>query len=337
MEIQRNISLKPFTTFQVEASAEAYIRFDAVDEILGFLADGLLKGRRRLVLGGGSNLLFLNNFEGLILHPAMKGISVVGEDADDVLVSAAAGETWDDLVAFVVGHGWGGLENLSGIPGHVGASVIQNIGAYGIEAGDAVAAVEAVSLDDRQQVTFSPNDCDFGYRFSRFKGEWHDRFIITAVVFRLSRRPDCVLHYPGLREAAACMGDVTPANIRQAVIDIRKRKLPDPAVIPNAGSFFKNPVVSGTVIEEMRDRFPDMPFYSQSDGAFKLPAGWLIEQCGWRGRTFGNAAVHGDHALVLVNSGGAGGREIYDLSEGIRASVAERFGISLEREVVVVA
>jgi len=336
MEIQRNISLKPFTTFQVDAAAEAYIRFDAVDEIMGFLKDGALKGWRRMVLGGGSNLLFLKDFDGMILHPAMKGISVVREDADCVLVSACAGEAWDDLVAFVVANGWGGVENLSCIPGHVGASVVQNIGAYGVEVKDAVAAVEAISLDDRRRVIFCPGDCGFGYRFSRFKGEWRDRFIITAVVFRLSRRPDCVLHYPGVREAVACMGAVTPANIREAVIGIRKSKLPDPAVIPNAGSFFKNPVVSDQMIEGLRHRFPDIPCYSHDGGGFKLPAGWLIERCGWKGRTFGKASVHGDHALVLVNPGGASGREIYDLSERIQASVAERFGVTLEREVIVV-
>lgn len=336
MEIRKNVSLKTFTTFQVEAAAEDYVRLDDDAEIVEFLKSGRLEGRRRLVLGGGSNLLFLDDFAGVVLHPLMKGISVVRRGADHVMVRAMAGESWDDLVAFAVAHGWGGIENLSLIPGHVGASVIQNIGAYGVEVRESVDTVEAISLDDGRRVMFSPEDCGFGYRFSRFKGGWRGRFIITAVVFRLSRQPCYVVHYPGVRAAVDRIGPLNLDNLRRAIIGIRESKLPDPANIANAGSFFKNPVVSGTVLESLRKTFPDLPCYAQDGSRFKLPSGWLIERCGWKGRAVGNAAVHRDHALVLVNLGGARGREIYELSERIRQSVMERFGVALEREVVVV-
>ena len=239
-------------------------------------------------------------------------------------------------MAFAVARGWGGIENLSLIPGHVGASVIQNIGAYGVEVRESVDTVEAISLDDGRRMTFSPEDCGFGYRFSRFKGDWRGRFIITAVVYRLLRRPGFVVHYPGVRAAVEGIGPLNLGNLRRAIIGIRESKLPDPAKIANAGSFFKNPVVSGTVLESLRKTFPDLPCYPQGGNRFKLPSGWLIERCGWKGRAVGNAAVHRDHALVLVNLGGARGREIYDLSERIRQSVMERFGVALEREVVVV-
>ena len=239
MEIRKSVSLKAFTTFQVEAAAEDYVRFDDDDEIIEFLKGGRLEGRRSLVLGGGSNLLFIDDFKGVVLHPLMKGISVVRQGADHVLVRAMAGESWDDLVAFAVARGWGGIENLSLIPGHVGASVIQNIGAYGVEVRESVDTVEAISLDDGRRMTFSPEDCGFGYRFSRFKGDWRGRFIITAVVYRLLRRPGFVVHYPGVRAAVEGIGPLNLGNLRRAIIGIRESKLPDPAKIANAGSFFQ--------------------------------------------------------------------------------------------------
>jgi UDP-N-acetylmuramate dehydrogenase len=288
------------------------------------------------VLGGGSNLLFLGDFHGVVLHPAMKGISVIGCEPDHVRVKAMAGEAWDDLVAFAVGRGWGGIENLSLIPGCVGASVIQNIGAYGVEVRTAVERVGAISLADGRRAAFTPAECGFGYRWSRFKDKRHGRFLITAVVFRLSRHPSCVVRYPGVQEAVARTGAPTVGSLRRAIMQIRESKLPDPVVIPNAGSFFKNPVVTGAALDRVRRVAPDVPSYPLGGGRFKLPAGWLIEQCGWKGRTHGNAAVHRDHALVLVNTGNATGQEIYDLSERIRQAVSSRFGLALEREVVVV-
>ncbi|WP_373499763.1 UDP-N-acetylmuramate dehydrogenase [Desulfococcus sp.] len=336
MIIKKNISLKPLTTFQVEAAARDYVRFDEDGEIIDFLRGDRLKGLRHLVLGGGSNLLFVDDFDGVVLHPAMKGISVAARGPDHVRVRAMAGESWDDLVAFAVAHGWGGIENLSRIPGNVGASVVQNIGAYGVEVGDFVDTVEAVSLMDGRRVVFSGASCGLGYRHSRFKDDGAGRFIITAVVFRLTRQPEYVVRYPGVKTAVDRIGALTLANLRRAVIGIRESKLPDPAVVPNAGSFFKNPVVSGERVAGLRRAFPDLPYYPAGDDRFKLPAGWLIERCGWKGRSLGNAAVHRDHALVLVNPGGATGREIYDLSERIRQSVLDRFGVALHREVVVV-
>lgn len=336
MIIDENISLKPLTTFRIEAEAREYVRFEREGEVVDYLRGGGLQGRRHLVLGGGSNLLFVDDFDGVVLHPAFTGITVTDEGPDHVRVRAMAGESWDDLVAFAVDRGWGGIENLSRIPGSVGASVVQNIGAYGVEVGDLVDTVEAVSLEGGRRVSFPAAVCGFGYRHSRFKQEGGGRHIVTAVVLRLSRRPAFVLRYPGVRAAVERLGDLTLANLRRAVIGIRESKLPDPAVIPNAGSFFKNPVVSGERLAALRRGFPDLPCFPAGEGCFKLPAGWLIDRCGWKGRSLGRAAVHRDHALVLVNPGGARGREIYDLSEQIRQSVLDRFGVALDREVVVV-
>ncbi len=336
MEQRTHISLGALNTFQVDASAERYARFDTQDEIPGFLKENPLEGQRHLVLGGGSNLLFLGDYAGVVLHPALRGIEAAADGRDHVRVRAMAGENWDDLVAFAVSNGWGGLENLSRIPGSVGASVIQNIGAYGMEVKDVVEAVEAVSLRGGEGVTLAAGDCGFGYRHSRFKGPWSGRYIVTAVVLRLSRRPRFVLTYPGVREAAEGLGPLSLETVRKAVIDIRGRRLPDPARAGNAGSFFKNPVVDDRRLRDLLQRFPAMPHYPRPGGGSKIAAGWMIERCGWKGRTLGRAGVSDQQALVLVNLGGASGREIFDLSQRVRRSVWETFGVALEREVVVV-
>jgi UDP-N-acetylmuramate dehydrogenase len=247
-----------------------------------------------------------------------------------------AGENWDDLVAHAVANGWGGLENLSLIPGSVGASAVQNVGAYGVEARDVIHRVEAISMESGRKTVFSQQDCGFGYRFSNFKGAWAGRFLITAVVFRLNRQPEYVLSYPGVKTAVDHLGPVDLKTLRRAIISIRRNKLPDPAEIGNAGSFFKNPVVDDPSLDRLLDRFPDLPHYPQGRHRFKLPAGWMIERCGWKGRRAGQAAVHHRQALVIVNLGGATGREILDLSEQVRAVVGETFGVDLEREVLMV-
>ncbi len=336
MQIHKNYSLKNLTTFQVEAFADQYIRFDRMDEIFGYLSDRPLENHRHLILGGGSNLLFVENFEGIILHPLLKGIEVIKERADHALVKAMAGENWDDLVEFTVARGYGGIENLSLIPGSVGASAMQNIGAYGVEVKSAIDSIEAISSSEQKKVTFDPNNCGFDYRFSHFKGDWKGQFIITAVVFKLLRKPDYVTHYSGVQETVDKIGPLNLENLRKAIIKIRQSKLPDPAEIGNAGSFFKNPVVSDTVLNDLLKSHPDMPSYLQGDNQFKLAAGWMIEKCGWKGKTIGRAAVHDKQALVLVNPGSATGREIFELSEQIKNSVIETFGIELKREVLVV-
>ena len=336
MLTERNFSIKHLNTFGIDARADRYVRFDHEAEIGDFLRHESLKEGEHLVLGGGSNLLFVDDFPGTLLHPVFRGISIVEEDNAHVWVRAMAGETWDDLVAFTVSCGYGGIENLSLIPGNVGASAVQNIGAYGVEAESAIERVEAIHLASGERTVFSGKECEFGYRTSRFKKEGRDQYLITAVVFRLSRQPRFVLDYPGVRDAVSALGDICLATVRQAIIAIRKSKLPDPAVTGNAGSFFKNPVVEKDVLEPLLARFPDMPHYPQPDGRVKLAAGWLIDQCGWKGRSLGRAAVHNLQALVLVNLGGATGREILALSEQIQLSVEDAFDIDLECEVRVV-
>ena len=336
MEIHHHHPLHPLTTMGVGGYAATYVRFDTVAEIQSYLRQGSLRKRQFLVLGGGSNLLFVNGYAGVLLHPQLLGITVLSESADSVLVSAMAGEKWDDLVQYAVHRGWGGIENLSHIPGSVGASAIQNIGAYGVEAQSVIESVDTISIADGHREVIDPQKCGFAYRYSHFKGPWQQRYIVTAVSFRLTLRPRLVDHYCGVADEVARIGAPTPANLRRAIIRIRRRKLPDPEVIGNAGSFFKNPIVPQSRCRELTEQFPDLPCYPLADGRFKLAAGWLIDSCGWRGAVRGRAGVYRDHALVLVNHGQASGQEIFELSEAIRRSVSDRFGLELEREVQVV-
>lgn len=337
MQLKTAFPLQTVNTFRVEAVAERYVRFDAEAEISDYLNHHRLNRRRHLVLGGGSNLLFVVDFNGTILHPAFKGVTVVEKSRHHLKVKAMAGETWDDLVGLAVSNGWGGIENLSLIPGSVGASVVQNIGAYGVEVAAVIDQVEAIAISDGRKILFSPRECGFAYRTSNFKGPWQGSYIVTAVVFNLTRRPNFHLDYPGVKAAVDKLGRASLQTVRQAIVAIRQRKLPNPAEIGNAGSFFKNPVVDGNTLDRLADRFPDLPRYHQGGDRFKLPAGWLIERCGWKGRRLGRAAVHDRHALVLINLGGATGQEILELSEQIQGTVRDRFGIDLEREVQVIA
>lgn len=336
MKCRTHYPLKALNTFGVAATAARYVCFESVDEITGFLREDRFACQPLLVMGGGSNLLFVNDFDGTILHPLFKGIAVLDDDGRRLRVKALAGETWDDLVAFAVARGWGGLENLSLIPGSVGACAVQNVGAYGVEVESLIERVEAIELATGRRVCFSPAECGFDYRYSNFKGPWQGRFIITAVVFNLDRRFKPVLDYPGVRAAVDDLGAVNFASVRRAVIAIRQHKLPDPAVIGNAGSFFKNPLIDGKALDGLLRRYPDLPHYPQGDNRFKLAAGWLIEHGGWKGERIGRAGVHDRQALVLVNLGGATGREILALSEQVSRAVEDTFGIRLEREVTVV-
>jgi len=336
MDRRHHFPLTTLNTFGVEAYAASYIRFGLESELIGFLKRPVAADRPFFILGGGSNLLLVEDLRGTVLHPLLKGIHVEKMDREHVFVRAMAGEKWDELVAFCVKNGWGGLENLSFIPGSVGASVVQNIGAYGVEVDRVVHRIEAVAMADGSKTEIFPGACQFGYRTSNFRNVWAGRYIITAVTFRLNRRPHFVMGYPGVQKAVAALGEVTLNSIRQAIIDIRKSKLPEPEEIGNAGSFFKNPVVASSIVNRLIDQFPDMPWYPHTKGRFKIAGGWLIEQCGLKGKRFGRSAVHDRQALVLVNRGGATGREILTLSEQVRAAVFDRFGIRLEREVQVV-
>jgi UDP-N-acetylmuramate dehydrogenase len=337
MELLDDFSLKPFNTFGIDARtryfAEAILEEDII-KLAGNLRGDYLP---LFLIGGGSNILFTRDYPGTVMKISTKGIKVIKEDEDSVWVNASAGEIWDDLVKFCVGKGWSGLENLSGIPGNVGTSPVQNIGAYGVEIKDTLSELEAYDLKSKEKRIFSNEECEFGYRDSIFKLKYKGRFIILNVTLRLKKKPDLCLDYGNIREELASMNVEHPGieDIREAVCNIRSRKLPDPAVTGNAGSFFKNPVILPEQFEKLKQLFPAIVSFPQ-EGRIKLAAAWLIEQCGWKGQRVGNAGVHSTQPLVLVNYGNATGFEILKLGEEIRESVYKKFGVMLETEVNIV-
>lgn len=321
----------------MQVTAAHYAAFDKEEDLTG-LRSHPAAGNGLLVLGGGSNILFTGNVPLLVLHNKLKGITLVKEDDDYVWIKVAAGEVWHDFVLYTVAQGYAGIENLSLIPGTVGAAPIQNIGAYGVEAKDVIDEVRFLDIQSGHFETFSNSDCHFGYRDSVFKGPLKNRTIITSVTFRLRKVPVFNTSYGNIQQELEAMG-VTTLSIKaisDAVIRIRSAKLPDPREIGNAGSFFKNPEVSSVVYESLKQQYPTIPGYKVSEHVTKIPAGWLIEQCGWKGFRRDNYGVHKLQALVLVNYGGAEGHAIADLSLEIMASVATRFSIDLEREVQIV-
>jgi UDP-N-acetylmuramate dehydrogenase len=289
-------------------------------------------------MGSGSNLLFTGDFKGTILYPEMKGFRIEESDqkTGNIIVSSGAGINWDDFVKWTIDKGFGGLENLSLIPGKVGATPVQNIGAYGVEVKDLILKVSTINTSDGSMRVFSQNECEFGYRNSFFKKNEKGLYLVTRVYYNLKINPVLNLEYDSLKEEVNIIGSLTLQNVRQAVINIRRRKLPDPEIAGNAGSFFKNPVVSESLAREMKNTYSALPLYEDKKGFMKLAAGWLIEQCGWKGKRTGDAGVHDKQALVIINYGKATGQEIYDLSEQIKKSVYEKFGVMLEREVEVV-
>jgi UDP-N-acetylmuramate dehydrogenase len=333
MIIKENISLFSYNTFGIDAKADYFIEYNSVEELQTALKSEIVKSNRLLHIGGGSNLLFMKDFKGVILHSAINFIKKVSEDADTVVLEAGAVVNWDDFVAYTVENGWGGVENLSLIPGEVGASAVQNIGAYGVEVQDVIVEVNAVEIETGESKTFSVEDCQYGYRESIFKKELKGKYIITSVVFKLQKQPEFKLNYQHLEAEVLKNGDINLQNIRQTIIAVRESKLPDPKIFGNAGSFFMNPVISKAHFNELLAQYPQMPHYFVSETEEKVPAGWLIDQCGWKGKQIGNAGVHDKQALVLVNKGGATGAEIVYLAEQIQASVKSRFGIELRAEV----
>jgi UDP-N-acetylmuramate dehydrogenase len=336
MIISKNISLKQFNTFGLDYRAECLVRVRTEKEAIALFKGEISCKKPILILGGGSNILFTGDFKGTILLPEFKGIRTEKKEGQSVYISAGAGVVWDKLVGWTVEKGLVGLENLSLIPGNVGAVPVQNIGAYGAEVKDSIIKVRTISVADGSVRIFTNRECDFGYRTSIFKQAEKGRYLVTRVWFRLAAKPVLNINYGSLNEEIAKLGGVSQRNLREAVIQIRKSKLPDPGVTGNAGSFFKNPVVTRQMAEELKKEFPVIPCYADPSGGIKLAAGWMIEQCGWKGRRSGKAGVHKKQALVLVNTGGATGKEIYDLSETIKGSVKEKFGIELEREVEVI-
>jgi UDP-N-acetylmuramate dehydrogenase len=334
--IRKNYSVKSYNTFGLNYKAEFFVSIDSEnDAVKLFQEKGSLK-MPILILGNGSNILFTGDYNGTIIHPDLGGLNLEEENPDYVIASAGAGVGWDSFVGWTVGNGYGGIENLSLIPGTVGAAPIQNIGAYGVEVKDSIEKIRAVAIENGAVREFNKDECRFGYRSSIFKTELKGSYLITRVYFRLSTKPLLNLIYGSLASEAAALGGASLNNVREAVIKIRSSKLPDPEVIGNAGSFFKNPVVDMPTAETLRKRYPQMPCYDDASGGIKLAAGWLIEQCGWKGKRSGNAGVHDRQALIIVNYGNASGREILNLSEEIRRSVWYRFEVELEREVEVI-
>lgn len=335
---KRNYSLKKHNTFGIDAQCRRYVEFNDEDE-LKFIIHSLSDADKPLmVLGAGSNILFTKDFDGAILHSVIKGINVVCEDTDHVIIRVGSGEKWDDVVALCVRNGWYGAENLSLIPGEVGASAVQNIGAYGAEVKDLIYRVDTVSLSDGKNESFDNIECGYGYRQSRFKTELKGKYVITHVSYKLNKSFKPLLDYGNIREVLNEKGSatLTAQQLRDAVIEIRKRKLPDPDVEGNAGSFFMNPIVNHDKFETLICKYPNIKHYTIDAEHEKIPAGWMIEQCGWKGRALGNAAVHDKQALVLVNRGGATGDDVLRLSNEICKDVKEKFGIEIHPEVNII-
>jgi UDP-N-acetylmuramate dehydrogenase len=334
LPVQHDFSLRELNTFGVAASAQAYLPVSSVAQLEQVRQDSSLAAMPRLVLGGGSNILLTRDFPGLVLHMGIKGIEIVGEDETATYVRAAAGENWHQFVLWTLEHGLGGLENLSLIPGSVGAAPIQNIGAYGIEIKDRFHTLTLFDFATGEQRVLDKAACRFAYRDIVFMHDLRDRAVVLDVTFALPKQWQPNVRYADVAQelAARSITEPTPQDISAAVIAIRTRKLPDPAVIGNAGSFFKNPVVTPAQRDSLLQRYPQMVNYAQPDGSVKLAAGWLIDQCGWKGRTAGAAGVYENQALVLVNRGGASGADIAQLAAAIQADVAQRFDVQLEPE-----
>ena len=327
-------SLLAHNTFGIDAKCHRFIEFDSEEELIIILSSLSERDKPLLLLGGGSNLLLTTDYPGTVLHSCIKGKEVTIE-GETVYLRCGSGEVWDDVVAYSIQNGWYGMENLSWIPGQVGASGVQNIGAYGIEVKDLIETVEAVEIATGKKRTFTNTECEYSYRQSKFKNEWRDRFMITYVTYRLSKSFIPHLDYGLIRASLTEKGIEKPTakELRELIIDIRKTKLPDPKDEGNAGSFFMNPIVDSTKFKDLLQIYPDMPHYIIDDAHIKIPAGWMIEQCGWKGKTLGKAGVHSKQALVLVNKGGATGQDVVKLYKAIQADIFERFGITLKPEV----
>ena len=334
MRIQENISLKPYNTFGIDVLAKHFVSVSNIDDLKQI--SSLKEYPNKLVLGGGSNMLLTKDFDGLVIHINLKGIEIISEDDDSVVVKANAGENWHEFVLWCITHDFGGIENLSLIPGNVGTAPIQNIGAYGVELKDTFESCEAISLETKTLQSFSKSDCDFGYRNSIFKQESKGKFIITSVNFKLTKNNHKLhINYGTIASQLELMQSTNPTiqDISKAVITIRESKLPNPKDIGNSGSFFKNPVISKLQFNTLLKNFKDIPSYPISEDEVKVPAGWLIEKAGFKGKRFGNYGVHKNQALVIVNYGSAKGSDILALSQLIQKTIDRLFGIFIEVEV----
>ncbi len=332
MKIEKNISLLPYNTFGIDVRADNFYEIYSIDDLPSILK----QYPKHLILGGGSNMLFTNSYHGLVLKPINSEIVVLSEDYENVVVKVGSGVVWDELVKYTVDKNWSGLENLSYIPGTVGACPIQNIGAYGSEVKDTIVKVEGFYLESMQPFSFSNEQCSFGYRNSIFKQLLKSKVLIWSVTFKLSKIPKVNISYGNLMNELTAYKNITIANVREVVTNVRKSKLPEPSVIGNAGSFFKNPSVDNNLAQTLVAQFPNMPHFDNGDGTVKIPAAYLIEQCGWKGYRKGDAGVHDKQCLVLVNYEKATGEQILDLADEIIESVKNRFKIKLEIEVNII-
>lgn len=337
MKIQKNISLKPFNTFGIDVNASNYCDIRSNDELISCLDSNPEK--EIFILGGGSNMLLTMDIDALVLHVNLKGITVEEENDDSVIVKALAGENWHEFVLWCLDNDFGGVENLSLIPGNIGTAPIQNIGAYGVELKDVFVSCEALEIKTKQIKTFTASDCQFGYRDSIFKNSHKGKYIITSVNIKLSKK-NHILHldYGAIKDQLKESGILNPTikDVSEAVIAIRQNKLPDPKKIGNSGSFFKNPVIPVELFKALQNNFDDVPHYKISESEIKVPAGWLIEKAGFKGKRFNNYGVHKNQALVLVNYGGAKGEDIYKLALLIKSTVKRLFNIDIEPEVNVI-
>ncbi len=338
LQILENFSLKNFNTFGIDASAKYFVEINNEDELVELFMDPQWLQTERLILGGGSNMLFVKDFDGLVIRMNIRGIGH-RINHQEVFIEAGAGEVWNDLVNFCVDREYAGIENLSLIPGSVGASPIQNIGAYGVELKDVFRSCQAFEIATREFKTFTRQDCRFGYRDSIFKNKLKEKYIIVSVKFRLSLVPKINLKYGAIEQELTNrnISEPTIKDVSRVVSHIRVSKLPDPSTIGNAGSFFKNPIITAEQFQQLQLKFPQAVHYPAGEGLVKLAAGWLIEQCGWKGKIVGNTGTWKNQALVLVNHGGATGEEVYSLSSQIIDSVYTKFGVFLEREVNIIS
>ncbi|MGL5771872.1 MAG: UDP-N-acetylmuramate dehydrogenase [Bacteroidales bacterium] len=333
MRIEENFSLLNYNTFHIDAQTRYFVEYDNEAELGAILSDTRFEGLPLFHIGGGSNLLFTKDYAGVILHSNMKAINLVREDEQHVYLYAESGVTWDDFVAYCVARTYYGAENLSLIPGEVGSSAIQNIGAYGIEAKDIIGQVHCIALADGKPHTFDQIECAYGYRQSKFKSEWKNKYIVTGVTFCLNKQENYTLSYGNLQELLKDK-EINLELVRQTIIEVRESKLPDTKVLGNAGSYFMNPFVKKSEFDKLKEQYPNIPSYFVDEFTVKVPAGWLIEQCGWKGKSLGHAAVHDKQALVLVNKGGATAQEIVDLAANVVADVKAKFGIAIHPEVI---
>lgn len=335
-QLSENYSLKKYNTFGIEAKAKWFLSINKQEDFVQFFKENTISFDKIFILGAGSNILFTKDFDGLIIYSQIKGIDIISENDTEIKVQVGSGVVWDDWVKYSVEKNWFGLENLSYIPGTVGASPVQNVGAFGVEAKDTIYSVEAIDIETFETEIFTNKDCNFAYRNSFFKESSSKKYFITSVVFQLSKKEKYHLGYGSIAEEVKKLGGESLKNIRQAIINIRKSRLPEPDEIGSAGSFFKNTEVDKNTAEKLLDKFPNLINYPLDNNKIKLATAWLIDQCGWKGKKLGNAGVHSKQALVIINCGNAKGFEIVNLSKKIEQSVWEKFQVNIEKEVIII-